>query len=151
MRERSRRAGRGVGCSWRDRCRASRWCRRGGGVVVVALVLVLAAGLRSPVFAQVRGEVVGFVRDGEGRAVVRAGVELPSLGLSTWTDGEGRFVLRSVPSGRHPLRVVSVGYAPERLDVEVPAGGGAVFVEVSLRATPLVLPGLSVTAVPGRG
>lgn len=102
-------------------------------------------------FAQVRGEVVGFVRDGEGRAVVRAGVELPSLGLSTWTDGEGRFVLRSVPSGRHPLRVVSVGYAPERLDVEVPSGGGAVFVEVSLRATPLVLPGLSVTAVPGRG
>jgi iron complex outermembrane recepter protein len=92
--------------------------------------------------------VEGVVRGEDGGAVPHAGVMVMASGRSTLTDPAGRFRLTGLPAGRHRLEVSMLGYRPAQVEVEVPAAGEAVRVEVVLVETPLALPGVQVTATP---
>jgi iron complex outermembrane recepter protein len=93
--------------------------------------------------------VEGVVRSAAGAPLPQAQVAVVNTGRGTVTDGEGRFVLRNLPAGRHRLEVVLLGYRPEVRDVVVARGGAAVRLEIVLEATALSIPGIQVTATPG--
>lgn len=75
--------------------------------------------------------------------------------MTRGTDTAGRFLLRGLPAGRQRLRVLLLGYAPAERLVEIPAQGTARTgagssisgpeLVITLRSTPLTLPGLQVT------
>jgi iron complex outermembrane recepter protein len=92
--------------------------------------------------------VVGVVYDTAGTPLPNARVSIVALGRATTTDASGRFTLGSLRPGRYHLTVQLIGYAPAHQDVVVGAGGDAVRVSITLRATALTLSGVLVTATP---
>ncbi|HET9983596.1 MAG TPA: carboxypeptidase-like regulatory domain-containing protein [Longimicrobiales bacterium] len=112
------------------------------------LVLVLAAlAAPAPVRAQKapRRTVVGQVVDrATGRPLAGASVALESLDNDVVTDTAGRFVLRDVPDGTHPLVVDVIGYATGVTAVEVSEAMGVV--QVALEPNPVMLKAVTVLA-----
>ncbi len=117
------------------------------GLGLLALAAAAAAGQAGPTGdGVVRGSV-------SGRFEERAG-PLPWASVEAWTvgvrrsvvaDSLGRYELRGLPAGLIRIRVTHAGHHPSVLDVLVPAGGTAL-VDVELRARPVELPALDVTA-----
>ena len=70
-------------------------------------------------------------------------VEIANLDLRTRTDAHGRYVFAQVPFGRHALVVRILGRAPQRRWIE-PRAGNALFVDIALKADPLLLPAIEV-------
>jgi outer membrane receptor for ferrienterochelin and colicins len=90
------------------------------------------------------GTIRGSVRDattGSPLASAEISFSGESRGLS---DAQGSFSIRA-PAGRLTLAVTLIGYAAQRLTVEVPAGG-TVEVNVALIGTQIALEGVTVTA-----
>jgi iron complex outermembrane recepter protein len=117
-------------------------------VVQVAVVAALALGAGALYGSQAeRPPVVGEVRSSEGEPLPRAQVLVMTTGRAMLTDAAGRFVLRLMP-GRHRLQVSMLGYAPTTREVEIGAGLEEVTLTITLRPTPLSLPGVQVTATP---
>jgi iron complex outermembrane recepter protein len=114
----------------------------------VLAVLLLAAALPLQGLAPDGPPVSGVVRAVDGAPLPHAQVVVATTGRGTLTDAQGRFTLRNLPAGAHRISVSMIGYAPETIDVMVPTSGEAVNVELTLRPTPLSLPGLQVTATP---
>ena len=54
-----------------------------------------------------------------GNLLEGARVEVPSLGLSAFSDNTGRYVLPSLPAGPHEVVVTYVGLDPARTTVTV--------------------------------
>jgi TonB-dependent receptor len=73
--------------------------------------------------ASLSGTVRNFAT---GNQLEGARVELPTLGLSTFTDGTGRFTFSNLPAGTHPVAASYLGLDPVQVDVPVVAGGRAV-------------------------
>jgi iron complex outermembrane receptor protein len=121
--------------------------------VVLWLMLVCGvggSGGAASLHAQATAGVVrGVVRDASGAPVGQAQVFIPALERGTLSDATGAFVLRGVPKGRHTLHVARMGHAPARTEIEVAADGSAAPIEVVLTATPLSLPGVTVTGTTG--
>jgi hypothetical protein len=112
-----------------------------GSVLLRALEILLAFQAREPT-------VAGVVRDEETSApLVGAVVELTDLARTAATDGDGRYVLRGVPPGRHSLKVRFLGYGPRTLLALVPEEG-QLEINVSLRPDPVRLPTLEARVPP---
>jgi hypothetical protein len=107
-------------------------------LAAAVLLLTLAA---LPLAAQESGRVRGeIVSEETWRPLGGASVEVWSRYVRTvvHTDSLGRYVLTSIPAGRHSLRVRHLSHAPLEVEIIVPAGG-EVALDLALRAQPLVL------------
>lgn len=60
--------------------------------------------------AQLTASLAGFVTDEVGHPLERATVELVGTAQGAFTDGDGRFLLRSIEPGRCLVRVSHLGY-----------------------------------------
>lgn len=108
-------------------------------------ILMCLGGAASLLAQGVTTSITGRVVDEEGSPLARALVVVEGSSRTTETDAAGRFVLRHLPPGRHPLRISLLGYAPVSRTVELPATGRPAEVVVTLVSTPLALPGIQVT------
>lgn len=93
-------------------------------------------------------EFHGLVVSGASEPVAGAEVTVSELRRTTISDGEGRFTL-AIPPGRVEIRVARIGFATAQVRLDVRQEDLAEPVRIVLRATPLTLPGLEVTATPG--
>ncbi len=110
--------------------------------MMFALVLAFQAG---------QATVSGDLRDSEsGRPLVHASVHLTNLDRQVLTDAQGRYTLSNVPPGPQHLTFRLIGYTPRTLDALVPREG-RLEISVTLRAHPLELAPLNVTATTGAG
>jgi len=73
-----------------------------------------------------------------------ARVTVVGMERSAVSDPRGRFVLRSLPAGRHRIEVSLLGHAPAYREVTV--GAEPVEMAVVLTPTPLSIEGVSATA-----
>ena len=86
---------------------------------------LLLAALLLPALPATAGTVTGTISNAATRNLLEgARVEVPRLGLSTLTDGTGRYVLTDVPDGTHELVASYLGLDPARATVTV-AGAAA--------------------------
>ena len=84
---------------------------------------LLVALLATFVRAQEPGAVSGSVGNlATGNLLEGAKVDLPSLGLTAFTDSTGRFVFPAVPAGTHEVVASYLGLDPGRAQVTVAAG-----------------------------
>lgn len=118
-------------------------------------LLTLAAAVPAPAQAvaqsasRVPPPITGTVRDSAGAPIANAQVMLAELGHAQVTDARGRFVFASIPrQGTYHLDARHVGFAPQHVTVSVPASGDPVDVTIVLRASPLQLTSVHVTASP---
>ena len=96
--------------------------------------LALALGTAVAAQAQGTGVVAGQVVEADSREpVATAAVRVIGTVIVAFADDDGHFELRAVPAGPQRLAVERIGYAPLRLDVDVPAGG-RVEIEIQLEA-----------------
>lgn len=91
---------------------------------------------------QLRGRVVEYATE---EPVAGALVHLVGTGLRQVTDEGGRFLLDSIPPGRHEIRTEHLGFA-SRSDSVTVFSDEAVLVEVGLTTEPIALEGMVVTA-----
>jgi iron complex outermembrane receptor protein len=104
----------------------------------------------TPLSVQDSGGTISGTVYGEGGGVLGdAEVSAPVLNRRVSTDSRGHFVLRGLAPGRHVLHISHLGYAPARLVVEATLTGvPSVPLEITLKTTPLSLPGITVTGAP---
>jgi len=93
-------------------------------------------------------DLTGVVRGEDGVPVAQVEVVVLGASTGTLTRGDGTFVLRGLPPGRHRVQFSRIGFAPVVREVET-GGAGMVALEVVLTATPLTLSGVQVTGRPG--
>lgn len=91
----------------------------------------------------------GVVTDTAGVPLSNARVVIAAANRGTTTAADGSYLLRSVPPGEYHIDVSLIGYAPEHVEVLVPASGPDLIVNVQLRQSPLTLEGIIVTGTPG--
>lgn len=114
--------------------------------------LALAAGLAvaaGSAMAQTTGTIQGTVTDrATGRPISGAEVSVLGTTQSAATDVTGRFVIRGVPAGTHPLRAVAIGYTRLETAVTV-APGQEVTSDFAMSPTTIQLDEVVVTGTPG--
>jgi iron complex outermembrane receptor protein len=89
-------------------------------LVPVLAFLTLAFQLQA---ADTAGSITGNVSNaGTGNLLEGARVEIAQLGLSTFTDNTGRFVLSGVPAGSYEVVATYTGLDPVKSSVTVAAG-----------------------------
>ena len=118
--------------------------------VVPFVACVLLTGIWQPPRAvaqqiQPAPALAGRVRDESSRPLPQARITIVRLSRSTTTDAEGRFAFRDVPGGTYRVQVALMGYAPVVRELDA---GTATQAEFVLRATPLTLEEIQVTAAP---
>lgn len=96
------------------------------------------------------GNLLGRVIDfRSGQPLAGASVSLRSSQRSVVTNARGVFILRSVPSGPDSLLVENLGYATQKMSVQV-VGGRAQELEVRLDKDPVELAPILVSVQPRR-
>ncbi|HEU4993829.1 MAG TPA: TonB-dependent receptor [Gemmatimonadaceae bacterium] len=120
--------------------RLSSW-RRVATVFAVALV----AGLSFPqrLSAQT-GSLQGRITDSTGAAVIGARITVDNTSLRTTPTARGAYTLNGVPVGRRIVRVRSLGFAPESLEVSINSGAIATL-DVTLKRAATRIAGVVVT------
>ncbi len=100
-----------------------------------ACMVVLAAGLACPVFAQGQGSgrVTGTVADSTRQPVTGAVIHVRGATLGALTGGDGRYTVRNLAAGTYTVVVTAVGYRPDTSTVAVGAGA-TVMHDVTLHA-----------------
>jgi iron complex outermembrane receptor protein len=93
-------------------------------------------------------DIIGTVTDSAGTPLANVQVYIPAIELGTTTNARGVFIIRSLHPGTYHLTAQRIGYAPAHRDVTIPATGDDVRVTIQLRATPLTLSTVQVTATP---
>jgi len=109
---------------------------------------IIAGEAPSPATAQQvqpAPSLAGRVRDERSRPLPQARITLVRLSRSTTTDAEGRFAFHDLPRGTYRVQVALMGYAPVVRELDAGTAAPAEFV---LRATPLTLEEIQVTAAP---
>ena len=114
----------------------------------LSIIALLGALTRTAPGESVTPPVVGSVRDSSGSPLANVTVTIAELRRSVTSDGAGRFVFRSLPAGTYHLDAYRIGYAPAHAVVTVPESGDSVAVAIVMRASPLTLPSVQVTATP---
>ncbi|HEY6060186.1 MAG TPA: TonB-dependent receptor, partial [Gemmatimonadales bacterium] len=101
----------------------------------------------APLVAQrpTTGTVYGTARDSGGAPVAGAQIRLLPAGAATLTDSAGRYRLEGVPAGGITIQAARIGFYPHQLVVQV-AAGDSVRADFQLRANPLTIPSVIVTA-----
>jgi outer membrane receptor protein involved in Fe transport len=76
------------------------------------ILITFILGLFNFAYAQY-GKIIGKVVDAKsGQPIVAAAVYIEELGIGTYTDDKGEFVLLRVPPGTYTLKVEFTGYSP---------------------------------------
>lgn len=102
--------------------------------IVRALLSAVATLVLTASAASAQGTIAGtVVDDNAGLTITGALVRIPALNRETLTDRTGRFLLPSVPEGRHTVTVRYLGYAPVSREVDVTRGAT---VRLELRISP---------------
>ena len=119
----------------------------------ILIVLLAALGVLALPYSAAAQErlvsVTGTITDNVGAPLANARVTLSPTRRGATTDAAGVFRFRGVPAGSYHLDVSLIGYAPAHVEIDVPATGEALAVEISLDPSPLALEGVLVTATPG--
>lgn len=113
--------------------------------MLLVMLVLLPAGLG----AQRPGELAGRVTEARTDAPLEmAAVEIPELGLRTWTDASGRFRFRGLEPSVYRVSVTRTGYAGGAASIEVRNGQEA-WITLALLPSEVVLETLTVsTTVP---
>ncbi len=81
--------------------------------VCLAVLLMTAFAVSTPVFAQATGRIAGLVTDASSsQPLASAMVTVVGTNVGTLTGPDGRYMLTAVPFGSVTLRVQTIGYAP---------------------------------------
>jgi outer membrane receptor protein involved in Fe transport len=118
------------------------------GLVILGLV-VLAPELAAQ---EGPGVISGRVHDeqtSDPLALVQ--VHIPSLGIGTLTNLDGRFMLRNVPAGTHEVVIEILGYAKKTITDVVVQPGQVATLEVTLPPEAITLEAITVTVQRERG
>lgn len=86
------------------------------------VLMLLAALLAVPAFAQSVGTVAGTVVDDQGEPLIQANLYIPELERGTVTDLQGEYRIENVPAGTYTLRASFVGYEPQTTAIVVRPG-----------------------------
>ena len=109
-------------------------------------LMLAAAATPPPALAQQAGTVQGRVLEvSSGEPVEGATVRVLGTVLIAVTDAEGSFVLRGLPAGPRRLSVERLGYAPQRVEIEVPAAG-VIGLDISLEVRAVAVGAVVVSA-----
>ncbi len=93
------------------------------------------------------GDVKGIVLDeGTGESLVGVNVLIKGTSNGAITDGNGAFMLSSVPAGAQTLLISYIGYATREVGVDVPPGGEANLGTIKLSGQAIGLQEVSVIA-----
>ena len=118
---------------------ADRSARRAALALCAAMLLCTA-----PMHAQL-GALRGTVTDAEGRPLIGANVALPGTMLGATSNAEGRYFIRRITAGVHPVSATMLGYERATASIVIAAGDTAVL-DLRLRETPIVTDEVVVTA-----
>lgn len=99
-------------------------------LVTLSFWILAATDVLAQTTGRIRGRVIDTTTEGP---VETAQVSIATLGLTTLTTERGDFILASVPSGEHTLRVERLGFRPLEVVVLVRPGRST---EVAIRLTP---------------
>jgi len=97
--------------------------------------------------AKVRGQAIsGTVVSDQRIPLPNVNVSIPALRLRTGTNDQGGYKFTKLPSGFYTVEFYSIGYEKETRTALVSTG--AIVLDVVLRASPLEMPAVTVTAKP---
>src|SRR5262245_24040671 len=94
--------------------------RRAAALAAVALVASIA--LMPQRLSAQTGSLQGRITDSTGAAVIGARITVANTSLRTRPTARGVYTLNGVPIGRRIVRVRSLGFAPESLEVSINSG-----------------------------
>ena len=121
---------------------------RGLSLFALAVAACLAVAAASAT-AQTTGTIQGTVTDrATGRPINGAEVSVLGTSQSAATDVTGRYVIRGVAAGTHPVRAVAIGYTRLETAVTV-APGQEVTSDFAMSPTTIQLDEVVVTGTPG--
>lgn len=86
------------------------------------LFLFLLTRYAGPAWAQATGSIAGRVTTTDGDPAEAVSVGLQGQTLGDITDGQGNYLIKSVPAGTYTIMVSSVGLKPAQRQVAVAAG-----------------------------
>lgn len=92
--------------------------------------------------------IVGTVKDSTGRPLANAQVVVSVVNRALQTDANGAFAVRGLAPGVYHVDVSLIGFAPQHAVVTIPESGPDVVLNIVLRASPLRLTGVLVSAAP---
>ena len=131
--------------AWGESPRALLWYRLSLPLLVLALS-ALPASAQHP--SSSRGGIAGAVFDESGQALEGVQVRLPELGLLTFSTADGSFRLSHLPPRKLRLSFEVLGHASRVMEVTV-AAGTVTPLRIVLETSPISIPGVVVTGVPG--
>ena len=98
--------------------------------------------------AAITPPILGTVRDSAGRPLANAQVVVSVVNRVLQSDANGSFAIRGLAAGTYHVDVSLIGYAPQHAVVTLPENGPDVVLSIVLRASPLRLTGVLVSAAP---
>ena len=113
-----------------------------GSSALLGILLLLPLTLSGQT-ARLTGAVVDLATGGPLAGVM---VVLRGTPLSTYTDGSGRFEISSLDAGRYTVFAAAIGYSGDSVPGIVLTDGERRDLTLALRAVPLMLPEMVVTA-----
>lgn len=117
-------------------------------LAMTALALALAAPAVMPIAADAQaagnGSVAGTVVDDHGAPISSAQIFIDRTTIGTLSRSDGTYLLGSVPSGAHVVRIRLIGYRPDSASITV-TDGQRTQQNFTLRQDPLQLQSVVVT------
>ena len=120
----------------------------GRAAAFAALMAFLFAFAPEVAQAQRTGRIAGTVVDASGQPVAGAQVLVDGRLRIASTGADGAFAVQGIEPGTRRVRALAMGYSPAERSVAVLAGGAPEPLRLVLQHTPLMLPGVQVTASP---
>ena len=116
------------------------------------IIIAFLVAFPGMMYGQGTGALAGrVVEAGSGRPVAGASVFLAFTTFGAATDAEGDFYIESVPPGAYTLVISMIGYVPERIPVELAAGGVSEGWQIRLKEAVYQLEGIEVEDRQDRG
>src|SRR5688500_18632280 len=87
-----------------------------------SLVALLLAVIPGAALAQIDGQIVGSVRDRDGRPLADASIVVTGTTLGNVSDEDGAYFLNRVPVGMRTITASLLGYSSQERKLRVLAG-----------------------------
>jgi len=95
---------------------------------IIITVFICAIAMNS---AFTQFDITGVIRDSKTKEPLpNAGIYIQELSKGTVADGEGKFILKNIPSGNHKIKFSYLGYSDEVKEVQ--GNSGLVSLDISL-------------------